>query len=147
MFYIDARYGQAVNRAFFRAVYANECRLGAILGTMDFLKTESERTATLYSYLANDNLAWLYRWAGFQVSDEIVDQGVAYIQSFMPPRPAGDVTGDCVVDFKDLDTMAEQWLKAIPPETSLSADLNADKKVDLKDYAALATGWLEDNSK
>jgi len=79
--YVDARYGQAVNRDFFRAVYANERNLGSILQTMDFLKTESERTATLYSYLANDNLAWLYRWAGFEVSDEIVNQGVAYIRS------------------------------------------------------------------
>jgi hypothetical protein len=81
MFYIDARYGQAVNRDFFLAVYANEHDLGAILETMDFLKTESERTATLYSYFVNENLAWLYRWAGLQVSDEIVNQGVAYLKA------------------------------------------------------------------
>jgi hypothetical protein len=86
MFYIDARYGQAVNRDFFRAVYANERNLGAILERMDFLKTESERTATLYSYLTDDNLAWLYRWAGFQVSDEIVNQGKAYVKAHAGPN-------------------------------------------------------------
>jgi len=146
LFYIDARYGQAVNRDFFRTVCTNEHNLGAIVEMAGFLKTESERTASLYSYLTNDNLAWLYRWAGFQVSDDIVDQGLAYIRSFMSAKPAGDINCDCVVDYKDLDAMSEQWLKAIPPETALSADLNADKKVDLKDYAALATTWLEDNS-
>jgi len=80
------------------------------------------------------------------VSDEIVNQGVAYIRSFMLAKAAGDVTGDCKVDYRDLDVMSDQWLKTIPPETALSADLNADKKVDLKDYAALATTWLEDNT-
>jgi hypothetical protein len=142
LFYIDARYGQTINRDFFCAIYANEDNLSAILETADFLKTESERTATLYSYLANDNLAWLYRWAGFQVSDEIVDKGVAYIRSLMPVKPVGDVSSDWAVNYKDLDMMAEQWLKAIPPETALSADLNADKKVDLNDFAALANEWL-----
>jgi hypothetical protein len=58
-------------------------------------------------------------------------------------KPANDLNGDCVVDYLDLDIMAQQWLQAIPPATALSADLNADKKVDLKDYAKLADAWLE----
>jgi hypothetical protein len=38
--------------------------------------------------------------------------------------------------------MAEQWLRTIPPETVLSADINADKKVELNDFAVLAENWL-----
>jgi hypothetical protein len=49
-----------------------------------------------------------------------------------------------VVDYLDLDIMAQQWLQAIPPATVLSADLNADKKVDFKDYAKLVDAWLEE---
>jgi hypothetical protein len=59
-------------------------------------------------------------------------------------KPAADLSGNCVVDYLDLDIMAQQWLQAIPPATALSADLNADKKVDLKDYAKLADAWLEE---
>jgi hypothetical protein len=60
------------------------------------------------------------------------------------PIPAADLSGNCVVDYLDLDIMAGQWLRMIPPATALSADLNADKKVDLKDYAILADTWLEE---
>jgi hypothetical protein len=49
-----------------------------------------------------------------------------------------------VVDYEDLDTMTNQWLQVIPPATTLSADLNTDKKVDLKDYVVLASTWLEE---
>ncbi len=59
-------------------------------------------------------------------------------------RPDADLSGNCVVDYADLDIMAGQWLQAIPPAGALSADLNADKKVDLKDYAKLADAWLEE---
>jgi len=59
-------------------------------------------------------------------------------------KPDADLSGNCVVDYADLDIMAGQWLQAIPPATALSADLNADKKVDLKDYAKLADSWLEE---
>jgi hypothetical protein len=58
-------------------------------------------------------------------------------------KPANDLSGNCVVDYLDLDIMAAQWLQTIPPATVLSADLNADKKVDFKDYALLADTWLD----
>jgi hypothetical protein len=54
----------------------------------------------------------------------------------------GDIDGDCMVDYVDLDTMAEQWLETSPP--ARTADLNADTRVDLKDYASLAQDWLEE---
>jgi hypothetical protein len=59
-------------------------------------------------------------------------------------KPAADINSDCIVDYLDLEMMADQWLQSIPPATALSADLNADKKVDLKDYAAMAKAWLEE---
>jgi hypothetical protein len=59
-------------------------------------------------------------------------------------KPAADLTGDCLVNHLDLEIVAEQWLKDIPPQTPFSADLNADKKVDLKDYAQMASAWLEE---
>jgi hypothetical protein len=68
-----------------------------------------------------------------------------YIPRCLPTllmKPAGDITGDCVVDYSDLDMMAEQWLDTAPP--ALIADLNADNKVNLKDFAKLAQDWLED---
>ena len=70
---------------------------------------------------------------------------IVYKPRYVPfmPKPAADINCDCVVDYVDLDTMAGQWLQAIPPATALSADLNADKKVDLKDYAILADAWLD----
>jgi hypothetical protein len=57
-------------------------------------------------------------------------------------KPAADVNSDCVVDYLDLDTMANQWLMSAPP--ALSTDFNTDSKVDLKDFAKLAQGWLEE---
>jgi len=58
-------------------------------------------------------------------------------------KPAADLSGNCVVDYADLDIMAGQWLQTIPPAAALSADLNADKKVNFKDFAVLADAWLE----
>jgi hypothetical protein len=56
------------------------------------------------------------------------------------PGPTADLTGDCVVDHKDLRIMAEQWLAA----GGVAADLYPDSKVDGKDLAVLANGWLDD---
>ncbi|MHC4500184.1 MAG: hypothetical protein ACYS21_13840, partial [Planctomycetota bacterium] len=56
------------------------------------------------------------------------------------PGPYADLSGDCVVDHKDLRILAEQWLDT----GSISADLYPDSKVDGKDFAVLADGWLDD---
>jgi len=53
--------------------------------------------------------------------------------------PAGDVSGDCVVDLVDLGIMAEEWLKS----GDLVADVYQDDKVDLRDYCILVGNWLE----
>jgi hypothetical protein len=94
----------------------------------------------------------MYIGLGSRTSPKVGGTGTIYVDDIRvyPSRcvpslgkPAADLSGNCVVDYLDLDIMAQQWLQAIPPATALSADLNADKKVDLKDYAKLADAWLE----
>jgi hypothetical protein len=53
-------------------------------------------------------------------------------------RPAADFTNDCVVDFRDLAILANEWLITGYP----IADLYVDYKVDFKDLAILAENWL-----
>ncbi|MGD8501874.1 MAG: hypothetical protein PVJ86_14575, partial [Phycisphaerales bacterium] len=52
-----------------------------------------------------------------------------------------DLNSDCVVDYRDLEIMAGDWLAGDP---GLAADFNADDTVDFKDYAVLADQWLEE---
>jgi hypothetical protein len=52
-----------------------------------------------------------------------------------------DLNSDCVVDFGDLEIMADDWLEST---AGLAADLNADSTVDFKDYAVLADQWLDE---
>jgi hypothetical protein len=63
-----------------------------------------------------------------------------------PPRcvpelgPYADLSGDCIVDFADIEAMAEDWLYI-----GLSAaDLYEDNTVNLKDFAVLADMWLKE---
>jgi len=56
-------------------------------------------------------------------------------------KPAGDLSGNCVVDYADLQIMANDWLGG---GAGLSADLDVDGDVDLADYAKLADTWLEE---
>ncbi|MCK5473379.1 MAG: lamin tail domain-containing protein, partial [Planctomycetes bacterium] len=54
--------------------------------------------------------------------------------------PAGDIDGDCAVDFTDLMLLGEQWLNV----SSTSADLTEDANVNAADFAVMAADWLED---
>jgi hypothetical protein len=60
-------------------------------------------------------------------------------------RPADfakvDYVEDCVVDCKELELMAADWLAG---GSDLAADLNADSTVDFRDYAVLADQWLDE---
>jgi len=51
--------------------------------------------------------------------------------------PAGDLNGDCQVNFLDIQVFAEQWLAA--PESP--ADLNKNDEVGMDDFALLADQW------
>lgn len=79
--YIHNRYGQAANRRFFQAMCADEGNLAQLLASADFLATEPERMAAAYSCLTGGNLAWLFRWAGFSVSDEKVEQALTFFKN------------------------------------------------------------------
>jgi hypothetical protein len=56
-------------------------------------------------------------------------------------KPAADLSGNCVVDYADLDIMANTWLDS---GAQLVADLDADSDVDFTDYAKLADAWLDE---
>jgi hypothetical protein len=49
----------------------------------------------------------------------------------------GDVNNDCVVDFLDVQILAQTWLNA-----SGNADFNTDGRVNAKDFAIIASNWL-----
>ena len=54
--------------------------------------------------------------------------------------PAGDIDGDCAVDFTDLMLLGEQWLN----NSSTSAGLTEDANVNAADFAVMAADWLTD---
>jgi hypothetical protein len=56
-------------------------------------------------------------------------------------KPAADLSGNCVVDYADLDIMANEWLDK---GVAVVADLDGDDDVDAKDFAVLADAWLEE---
>ena len=87
--YLHDRYGQKVNRDFFRATYTSDGNWEAMLRSAAFLETPAERSAAVYSFLAGDNLAWLYRWAGFPMEDAKIARALAYFKergATMPER-------------------------------------------------------------
>jgi hypothetical protein len=55
-------------------------------------------------------------------------------------KPAADLSGNCIVDYADLDIMANEWLDK---GAAVVADLDGDDDVDVKDFAVLADAWLE----
>ncbi len=55
-------------------------------------------------------------------------------------KPAADLSGDCIVDYADLDIMAGEWLAK---GVAVVADLDGDDDVDVKDFAVLADAWLD----
>jgi hypothetical protein len=56
-------------------------------------------------------------------------------------KPIADFTDDCVVDYKDLGVLAEDWLE--PGPYLYDQEPPAQWVVNFKDYAVLADSWLE----
>ncbi len=56
-----------------------------------------------------------------------------------PPRKAGDVNSDVIIDSTDLSVLADQWNKNITANTG--ADFNGDGYVDSTDLSILADMW------
>ena len=80
-------------------------------------------------------------------SPDYVEPGTVYFDDIRlyPPRClqslAGDLNGDCVVDYRDLKIMTDQWLDT---GSCCQADLYEDDKVNFRDFAILAENWLEE---
>jgi hypothetical protein len=61
------------------------------------------------------------------------------------PHPAGDVNGDCHVDWLDLEVFAQQWLAIDCAQTAncLGADLDLSGAVTLNnDFSILSANWF-----
>jgi hypothetical protein len=56
--------------------------------------------------------------------------------------PPGNPAGDCVIDYREIEMMANDWLMAPPPDPNI--DLYGDGTIDFKDFAVLAEMWLEE---
>ncbi len=54
-------------------------------------------------------------------------------------EPAGDLNGDCNVNYDDLKIMAEEWLTA-----GIKADIIDNDNVDWIDFTVLADDWLKE---
>ncbi len=54
--------------------------------------------------------------------------------------PCGDIDGDCIVDFNDLNILSLQWLSSCGADP-WCADLDGSDLVDFNDYALLAFDW------
>jgi hypothetical protein len=61
-----------------------------------------------------------------------------YTRRCIGPGPIGDLSGDCVVNFRDFAILANEWLDT----GCCEADLYKDYKVDFEDLAILADNWL-----
>jgi len=53
------------------------------------------------------------------------------------PKPAGDFSGDCSVDYIDLAQFSQGWLGNVP-----ACDIDGNGIVNLKDFLPLASNWL-----
>jgi len=60
------------------------------------------------------------------------------------PIPAGDVNGDCRVDYEDMAVLSYWWLVAeeLWDETGESADIYQDGEINFYDLAELGNNWL-----
>ncbi len=65
-----------------------------------------------------------------------------YPAECLDDRPAADFNVDCIVDFKDLKLMAENWLYFDVP-IALPTDLYDDDRINFRDFAILANSWLD----
>lgn len=78
---------------------------------------------------------------GFDVNDLYT---VPHCGDSNHPRPAGDLTGDCKVNFVDLYSFSQNWLRQdcnVGNGFCDNADIDQNEKVNLYDYVILAEDW------
>ncbi|MHC4387167.1 MAG: hypothetical protein ACYSX1_01010 [Planctomycetota bacterium] len=79
-------------------------------------------------------------WAGILYFDDIR----LYLPRCIPDfQPAGDITGDCFVDFRDVAVLAGQWLDSPGSPSADIAPDPLDEFVDMLDLGALVDDWLQ----
>ncbi|HUW19194.1 MAG TPA: hypothetical protein VMW16_07830, partial [Sedimentisphaerales bacterium] len=73
-----------------------------------------------------------------------VDDIQLYPRRCTLPGPQADLTGDCVVEFKDYAVLANQWRHSPGSPSADIAPEPPDGIVDIRDLAVLANNWLQD---
>jgi hypothetical protein len=102
-----------------------------------------------FSFDPNDNLVRcdiLLKSSGqynLKVVNNSTGENASYGLAFelLPPLP-GDFNLDYIVDYSDLQLIAESWLQAAPGS---DADLFQDSFIDFRDFALFAENWLTSN--
>jgi hypothetical protein len=79
-FYLSQKYRTTINREFLQ-LWANETSNDAKERILDAGFNENETFCIVYSYLAGENLAWLFSLAGIQVSHERVVQALSMMNT------------------------------------------------------------------
>jgi hypothetical protein len=105
-----------------------------------------EDPATQFNGLIDDVQIWDISLSEADLIKLATQGGNLYQPGCVPDeltRAEADLNSDCVVDYRDLEIMAGDWLAGDP---GLAADLNVDDTVDFKDYAVLADQWLEEQT-
>lgn len=82
---------------------------------------------------------------GLPEIDAVAD--VSCCGDYKHPIVAGDITGDCRVDYKDLDILCDYWLAEINDanDPAAIADIYEDDIVNFYDWALMAETWLQCN--
>ena len=57
--------------------------------------------------------------------------------------PEGDLSGNCRVDWEDLQLLADRWLDYSCSAPECEADLDGVPGVTMRDFSLLAKGWMQ----
>ncbi len=63
--------------------------------------------------------------------------------NFSAGQPEADINKDCVIDWADVNAMADEWLD---DDYDFESDTDRDGEINFKDYAILADSWLDTGS-
>ena len=76
---------------------------------------------------------------------EIVEGNLWSFATVIDAEPCltGDLTGDCVVEFRDLAILSENWLEYMDCDSFDCADIDRSQFVDMLDFALFANNWLK----
>jgi len=128
-FYLHRVYGPEIHKQFIR-LWAKDTLLKEKLMERGF--NVNEAMIILYSHLAKENLAWLFQVAGYNISEERVEQGLALIR---PLKVSGFVSyegkqkGTIYVCAFNESVWSSIWSGAyIPNVSELPCNITADDR-------------------